>query len=662
MEKELILHEHKGCGCCCSGGHDGHEGHGHSHEHTHEHARGHEHSHESVKWKSLAVAGVLALSSEIMELTGGDIRLIAGLSAAAILLSGFATYISGWKSLIRLNLNINALMAIAVTGAVIIGHWPEAAMVMVLFTLAEAIEDKASDKARDAVKKLMSLAPERATVQMPDGSWQEIDVKDAAPGSRVRVRPGERIALDGEIILGSSTVNQAPVTGESMPVEKNEGDMVFAGTINESGSFEFVSTAAASDSTLARIIRAVESAQGSRAPTQRFIDKFARIYTPAVFIIALLTAVLPPLIDGAAWLEWVYKGLIILVIACPCALVISTPVSIVSGLAAAARRGILVKGGLYLEQGRRLTALALDKTGTLTHGTPVQTNSVITGNMEKDDAVSIAASLAARSDHPVSGAVFTAAQAMNVPVLEVSEFSAVPGRGTQGKINGQLWYLGNHRLIEELGRCSKETEARLDDFEAEGKSVVMLISDRGAEAMFAVADTVKESSIEAIAELKKLGVKTVVLTGDNERTAKAAAAEVGADEVFGSLLPEDKMREIERLEKTDTVGMAGDGINDAPALAKADIGFAMGAAGTDTAIETADVALMDDDLRKIPAFIRLSKSTHAVLIQNISAALGVKAAFLILTFFSLTNMWMAVFADIGITLLVIANSLRLLKK
>lgn len=662
MEKKLTLYEHKSCGCCCSGG-DTHEKNGHDgHMHAHEHEHGHEHSHEPVRWKGLALAGVLALASEILELAGGDIRIIAGLSVAAILFSGLSTYTGGWKSLIRLDLNINALMAIAVTGAVIIGHWPEAAMVMVLFTLAEAIEDKASDRARDAVKKLMSLAPERATVQMPDGSWQETGVKDILPGSRVRVRPGERIALDGEIVSGSSAVNQAPVTGESMPVEKTEGDKVFAGTINESGSFEYISTAAASDSTLARIIRAVESAQGSRAPTQRFIDKFARIYTPAVFIIALLTALVPPMIYDAAWLGWIYKGLIILVIACPCALVISTPVSIVSGLAAAARRGILVKGGLYLEQGRKLTALALDKTGTLTHGAPVQTNFVITGNMEKEEAVSIAASLAARSDHPVSKAVFTAAQEMNTPVFEVSEFSAVPGRGTQGIINGQLWYLGNHRLIEELGRCSKETEARLNDFEAEGKSVVMLISDKGAEILFAVADTVKKTSIEAIAELKKLGVKTVVLTGDNERTAKAAAAEVGADEVFGSLLPEDKMREIERLEKTDKVGMAGDGINDAPALAKADIGFAMGAAGTDTAIETADVALMDDDLRKIPAFIRLSKSTHAVLIQNISAAIGIKALFLILTFFSLTNMWMAVFADIGITLLVVANSLRLLKK
>lgn len=660
MEKELILSEHQGCGCSCGCGHKRKHENEHGHEHAHTH--GHDHSHEPVKWKSLAFAGVFALTAEILELTSADIRIIAGLSAAAILLSGLATYISGWKSLLRLDLNINALMAIAVTGAVIIGHWPEAAMVMVLFTLAEAIEDKASDKARHAVKNLLSLAPETATVQMSGGSWREINVKEAAPGSRVRVRPGERIALDGKIVSGSSAVNQAPVTGESMPVEKTKGDPVFAGTINESGSFEYISTAAASDSTLARIIRAVESAQGSRAPTQRFIDKFARIYTPAVFITALLTALVPPLTNGSAWPEWIYKGLIILVIACPCALVISTPVSIVSGLAAAARRGILVKGGLYLEQGRKLTLLALDKTGTLTRGMPVLTDFIITGAMDRTEAAGIAAGLAARSDHPVSKAVLTAARTENIPAAEVSDFSAVPGRGIQGKINGRTWYLGNHRLIEELGRCSKEAETRLNDFESQGKTAVMLISENGAEAVFAVADTVKKTSAEAVAELKKLGLKTVVLTGDNERTAAAAAAEVGADEVFAGLLPEDKMREIERMSQTRTVGMAGDGINDAPALAKADISFAMGAAGTDTAIETADVALMDDDLRKIPAFIRLSKSTHAVLVQNITAAIGVKTAFLILTFFSMTNMWMAVFADIGITLLVIANSLRLLKK
>jgi len=617
----------------------------------------------STNWWWLAVSGVSATLAEVAYwLNGGNHWGVVVLALVAIFTGGLSTYKKGWIALRNRNLNMNALMSIAVTGAMVIGHWPEAAMVMVLFALAEVIEAKSLDRARNAIRGLMDLAPEQATVQQSDGSWAEVGAKTVAIGSRVRVKPGERIALDGEVLQGRSTVNQAPITGESLPVEKAEGDPVFAGTINESGSFEYRVTAAANNSTLARIIHAVEAAQGSRAPTQRFVDQFARLYTPIVFAVALAVAVLPPLVLGAPWLAWIYKALVLLVIACPCALVISTPVSIVSGLAAAARHGILIKGGVYLEAGRQLKWLALDKTGTITHGKPAQTDFEAWGDAEPAESQRLAASLAARSDHPVSKAVALAAQGHGLAARDVEDFAALPGRGVSGRIGGSLYHLGNHRMVEELQACSPDLEARLSGLEAEGKTVVMLVGANGVQALFAVADTVKDSSRHAIAELHALGVKTVMLTGDNPHTARAIAGEVRIDRAHGNLLPEDKQREVERLSSEGKVGMVGDGINDAPALARADIGFAMGAAGTDTAIETADVALMDDDLRKIPTFVRLSQSTANVLKQNIALALGIKAVFFVLTFSGHATMWMAVFADMGASLLVVGNGLRLLRK
>ena len=616
-----------------------------------------------TSWWPLAISASAAIAAETSYwLNNGNHWSVMALALVAILTGGLPTYKKGWIALKNRNLNMNALMSIAVTGAMIIGHWPEAAMVMVLFALAEVIEAKSLDRARNAIRGLMDLAPERATVQQPDGSWIDVDAKGVAIGSRVRVKPGERLALDGEVLDGRSTVNQAPITGESLPVEKAPGDPVFAGTINESGSFEFRVTAAASNSTLARIIHAVEAAQGSRAPTQRFVDQFARWYTPAVFVVALAVAIVPPLVVGGPWLEWVYKALVLLVIACPCALVISTPVSIVSGLAAAARRGILIKGGVYLEEGRKLQWLALDKTGTITHGKPAQTDFVAWNDTGPAEACALAASLAARSDHPVSKAVALAAEADGVTVREVNDFAALPGRGVRGRVGGASYHLGNYRLVEELGVTSPDLERRLSTLEAEGKTVVMLVAEGGVQALFAVADTVKESSRHAIAELHALGVKTLMLTGDNPHTAQAIAAQVGIDRAQGNLLPEEKLREIEQLARSGKVGMVGDGINDAPALARADIGFAMGAAGTDTAIETAAVALMDDDLRKVPAFVRLSRATASVLMQNIVLALGIKAVFLVLTFTGQATMWMAVFADMGASLLVVFNGLRLLRQ
>ncbi len=617
-----------------------------------------------TKWWPLAVSGVTAILAEgVYWIQIGNDWAVIGLSIAAILLGGLPTYKKGWIALKNGNLNMNALMSIAVTGAMFIGHWPEAAMVMFLFAVAELIEAKSLDRARNAIRGLMDLAPDTATVRQQDGSWVDASANTVPLGAIVRLRPGQRIALDGVVTSGHSSVNQAPITGESLPIEKAEGDLVFAGTINETGSFEYRVTAEASNSTLARIIHTVESAQGSRAPTQRFVDQFAKIYTPTVFVIALLAACIPPLAFGYPWFDSVYKALVLLVIACPCALVISTPVTIVSALAAAARKGILIKGGVYLEEGRKLAVIAMDKTGTITHGKPAQTDFIDLSGDGSGVRI-LAASLAARSDHPVSLAIARAATEAGLTLREVTEFSAIPGRGVRANIDGHTYQLGNHRLIEELKLCSLELEAKLNILERQGKTVVLLANQTGVIAICAVADTVRETSRQAIAELHTLGIKTLMLTGDNIHTAQAIAREVGIDEAKGNLLPEDKLKIIEGLIKGangNKVGMVGDGINDAPALARSDIGFAMGAAGTDTAIETADVALMDDDLRKIPAFVRLSRATANVLIQNIVLALGIKAVFLILTFTGQATMWMAVFADMGASLLVVFNGLRLLR-
>jgi Cd2+/Zn2+-exporting ATPase len=613
-------------------------------------------------WWSLIIAGLLALGSEAAEWAGfGAPYLPAVLAIAAVALGGLGTYRKGWVAIRNLTLNINALMSIAVTGAMLIGQWPEAAMVVVLFALAERIEAASLDRARNAIRGLMAMTPEEATVKQANGEWLTLDARKVEIGSTVRLKPGERVPLDGVVSAGNSAVDQSPITGESVPVDKAKGDPLFAGTVNQSGALEYVVSAKADASTLARIIHAVEAAQGTRAPTQRFVDQFARIYTPVIFLAALAAAIVPPLFFGGEWLAWIYKALVLLVIACPCALVISTPVTIVSGLSAAARRGMLIKGGVYLEQGRSLKWLALDKTGTITVGKPALTDFQLVSGAEQE-ALTMAFSLASRSDHPVSKAVAESPQAGTVTVQAVDAFEALLGRGVKGRIGGQLYYLGNHRLIEELKLCGSVLEARLNVLELQGKTTVLVASEHAVLALFGVADTVKESSREAVAQLHALGIKTLMLSGDNQHTASAIAKQVNIDDAKGNQLPEDKVTAIAAMiGKEGLVGMVGDGINDAPALARADIGFAMGAAGTDTAIETADVAIMDDDLRKIPEFVRLSKATAAVLKQNIALALGVKAIFLGLTVVGMGTMWMAVFADMGTSLIVVINGLRLLR-
>ena len=616
----------------------------------------------------LGMALFLALFAELVGYFAPDTLAwkAAGLAvaAAAIWLAGFDVYKKGLTALLRGRLNINALMTVAVTGAFAIGQWPEAAMVMALYAIAEAIEARAVDRARNAIKGLLAMAPEEAAVRQADGSWATVPVASVALEAVLRVRPGERVPMDGVLTAGSTSINQAPVTGESIPVDKAVGDPVFAGTINDTGSFEFRVSALASNSTLARIIHAVEEAQGTRAPTQGFVDRFAAVYTPAVFVIALAVAMLGPWLLDWTWMQGVYKALVLLVIACPCALVISTPVTIVSGLAAAARRGILIKGGVYLEGARKLKAIALDKTGTVTEGKPKLVawqvlDTAATAGINAATAEHMAAVLAGQSDHPVSRAIAAGLQPNS---MQAQSFKAIAGRGVQAEIGGKTWVLGNHRLIEERGQCSPALEAVLRTHEEAGRTVSLLACDTGPVALFAVADTIKASSREAVAELKALGITPVMLTGDNQATATAIAHEAGIAEARGNLLPQDKLDAIKALQaQHGMTAMTGDGINDAPALAQSDIGVAMGAAGTDTAMEAADVVVMNDDLRRIAETVRLSRATHAILWQNIALALGIKAVFLVLAVFGNASMWMAVFADMGASLLVVVNGLRLLK-
>jgi len=619
----------------------------------------------SGTWWLLGISGAAAVASEIISWTTGreNSPLVMALATASILAGGLPTLKRGWTALKNLSLNISFLMSVAAIGAIAIGQWPEAAVVIWLFAIAERIESLSLDRARNAIRGLMAITPETATVRDESGRWREVEAAGVRPGETVRVRPGERVPLDGVVTAGHSSVNQAPITGESLPVEKVAGDTVFAGTINENGVLEFEVTGDYEHTTLSRIIHAVQEAQAQRAPTQRLVDAFARRYTPAVVAIALLVAVIPPLFIGSAWDEWIYKALVILVISCPCALVISIPVTVVSGLAAAAHHGILVKGGLYLEGGRKLRFVALDKTGTMTRGKPVVTDVIQLDHTDVGDILRIAAGIEEHAGHPIARSIVERwkTEARNEPAPAVIGFTNMPGRGVSGEIDGKRYYLGNQRLVKELEIDDPALEEALNRLEQEGKTAVALASDAGPLAVIGVADILRDSGKRAIASLHDLGIKTLMLSGDNHATVKAIGDGAGIDDARGNLLPDDKLNAITELQRLGSVGMAGDGINDAPALARADIGFAMGAAGSDTALETADVALMDDDLHKIPDFIRLSRGTWRIIVQNVVFALAAKVIFFGLALAGEATLWMAVFADMGVSLLVVFNSLRLLR-
>ncbi|HJV76481.1 MAG TPA: heavy metal translocating P-type ATPase [Noviherbaspirillum sp.] len=610
----------------------------------------------------LGISGVTAAAAEALAwTTNSEVSpLVIVLAIISIATGGMPTLRKGWIALKTFTLNINFLMSLAAIGAIAIGQWPEASMVIFLFAVAELIESLSLNRARNAVHDLIQLAPDTAAMRGSDGKWVVVPTSSVPVGAQLRVKPGERIALDGVVVFGESSVNQAPITGESMPVDKRAGDTVYAGTINGQGVLDFKVSANSGESTLSHIVRVIEETQGNQAPTQRFVDKFARYYTPAVVATAVLVAVIPPLVFATPFAPWLYKALVMLVIACPCALVISTPVTVVSGLTAAARRGILIKGGEFLEAGYQLKAIAVDKTGTLTLGQPAVTAFKPLGGHSQQEVMLVAASLNHHSDHPLARAIVKAGPPES-ELKTVERFESLPGRGVKAQIGGVTYYLGNHRLLEELGRCSPQVETILDELEGQAQTAIILFSDQDVLGVIGIADILRPGVTEVIRDLGSLGVATVMLTGDNVKTADRISEQVGITEFKGELLPEDKLAEVKRMQvKYGHVGMVGDGVNDAPALAQAQIGFAMGAAGSDTAIETADVALMDDDLRKLPAFIRLSRETRRILIQNISAALGIKAVFFVLALAGLATLWMAVFADMGASLLVVFNGLRLL--
>ncbi|HXD75778.1 MAG TPA: heavy metal translocating P-type ATPase, partial [Vicinamibacterales bacterium] len=491
------------------------------------------------------------------------------------------------------HLDINVLMLVAVAGALALDQWAEAATVIFLFALAQALEVRTLERARNAVRALLDLAPTDAIVRDPGGD-RRVEVDSVAPGMVLVVKPGEKIPLDGLVVAGESVVNQAPVTGESLPIDKMPGDSVFAGTINGRGALDVRVTHRRRDSTLARIIHLVEQAQAQRAPAQTFVERFARIYTPAVLVLAALVAVVPPLVSGGAWHTWIYRSLVLLVVSCPCALVISTPVSVVAALAGAARKGVLIKGGVHLERAGRVRCIAFDKTGTLTRGAPMVVSVTPLGARTAGDVVSLAAAVEHRSHHPIARAIIDYAERENIAVAPGLDVRALDGRGAQGHVSGAQVVLGNHRLFEERQLCTTEIHDRLDGVSAHGRTPVLVASGGEAVGIIELADGPREGAADALQMLRRQGISHIVmLTGDSHSTAEKIGAELGVDEVKAELLPDDKVTAIEDLRRRfGSVAMVGDGINDAPALARADVGIAMGAAGSDAALETADVALM----------------------------------------------------------------------
>jgi Cd2+/Zn2+-exporting ATPase len=564
--------------------------------------------------------------------------------------------------------DMNLLMIIAIAGAAAIGEWSEGAVVAFLFALAELLESFSVSRAREALSSLLKLSPPIALFKEGE-SFREVPVEQVKPDDVIVIKSGSRIPLDGEVIAGKSAVDQAPITGESVPVEKKKGDTVFAGTINGEGSLDVRVTKLSSDTTLAKIIHLVEEAQSQKAPSQRFVDVFARYYTPSVMALALFILLVPPLAFQGAWFTWIYRALVLLVIACPCALVISTPVSIVSGLTAMARRGVLIKGGAFLEAIGKLRALALDKTGTITEGKPRVTKVHALQGASENEIVRIAAAIDSHSEHPLAQAVVEYAQEQDLDFARSENYKAQSGRGASARIDDHDYFIGNHRFTHELAVCSEEIERLLAEIESEAQSVVVVghMPHPGCKGevlgVLAVGDAVRPNAKDAIAALHNAGVrKVVMLSGDNQRTVDAVAKQAGIDEAHGDLLPDQKVDRVKELMKRERyVGMVGDGVNDAPAMAIATVGIAMGAAGTDTAIETADLALMKDDLAKIAETVVLGRRTVRVIQANIIFALAVKAVFLILAVTGYTSLWLAIAADTGATLLVIANALRLLR-
>ncbi len=584
--------------------------------------------------------------------------------AAAILVGGYKLFIKGFKNVSRLKFDMNTLMTIAIIGAALIGEWGEGATVVILFAISEVLERYSMDKARQSIESLMDIAPKEAFIRRGHHELM-ISVDDIQVGDIMIVKPGQKLAMDGMVVKGTSTLNQAAITGESVPVTKTIDDEVFAGTLNEEGLLEVSVTKLVEDTTLSKIIHLVEEAQAERAPSQAFVDKFAKYYTPAIVALAFLIAIVPPLFGGD-WSVWIYQGLSVLVVGCPCALVVSTPVSVVTAIGNAAKHGVLIKGGIHLEEAGHLKVIAFDKTGTLTKGVPAVTD-IITFSGNENELLMLTAALEKGSQHPLASAITKKAEAGGLHYNEVSveDFQSITGKGIKATIQNEMYYVGSPNLFEEIlpNHIDQTISVQISKLQTQGKTVMILGTAYEILGLIAVADQVRTTSKEVIGKLHQLGIeKTVMLTGDNQRTAEAIGQEVGVTDIRADLLPEDKLNFIKELrEQYSSVAMVGDGVNDAPALAASTVGVAMGGAGTDTALETADIALMSDDLSKLPFTIKLSRRALRTIKQNITFSLVVKAIALLLVIPGWLTLWIAIFADMGATLIVTLNSLRLLK-
>lgn len=605
------------------------------------------------------LSGTFLLVATLLDWRGGSDEELLPLYVVSIFIGGYYVAKSGLYGLRSYTLDSNFLMTIAAIGAAAIGEWSESATVVFLFSLGNSLQSYTMDKTRESLRTMMKLAPSEALVKR-NNLEQQLPVSEIVVGDIVLIKPGECIPMDGLVLSGISSVNQATITGESMPVEKKPGDIIYAGTLNEQGGLEITVTKLAEDSTLAKIIHMVEEAQGAKAPMQQFVDKFAKYYTPAVILGTIMLLIVPWLFFNQPFETWFYRALVLLVISCPCALVISTPVSIVSAIGNASRQGILIKGGVYLEQMSNIKAIAFDKTGTLTNGLPVVTDILPLYDMENHEVIQLAASIEKWSEHPIGKAIL--AKASHMDLKPVSNFKAITSKGAQGDIDGQTFYVGNPRLFTELDQQNIPMK-EITSLEQEGKTVILIGTQDTLYGMIAVADTLRESSQTTIASLRTLGIENLsMLTGDNTYAAQTIGTQLQLDGVYSKLLPQDKVTTIQKLaDQYGMVAMIGDGVNDAPALATANIGIAMGSAGSDTALETADITLMNDDLTKVVSLISLSKKTLKIIKQNIIFAIVVKLLFVIATFAGVANLWMAVFADTGAALIVIANGMRLMK-
>ena len=640
--------------------------------HDHVHDRGHS-SHgllaETGTRLTLA-SGVLLLAGIAATLLSAPDMVHTLLYLAAILVGGGPIVREAWEALIEhRRLSIDALVVVAVIGAAILGQWWEAAAVVFLFSFSEMLEEFTLDRAHNAINALMELSPEEARIKV-DGRESTVSVDSVAVGATVVVRPGERVPVDGEVVVGETTIDQSAITGESAPVAKTSGDSVFAGTINQQGYVEITATRPASDNAIARIVRLVEAAQIEKAPTAQFIDRFAAYYTPGIVVLATLVAIVPWLAFEQPLEEWVYRGLVLLLVGCPCALVISTPISIVAAIARSARSGVLMKSGAVLELIGQAKVLAFDKTGTLTRGQPEVTDVIPVADYSEEDVIQMADRLEHRSEHQLAAAILRRAGhteagegSGHVHTEEIQEFKAIAGRGVRARVDGTVYVCGSPDYLSSIGYDVVPFQETIAALQGDGKTALLVAHDKQVAGVIATMDTLRPEAEPTLRAINDMGIShMVMLTGDGQPTATAIARQLPVHDVSAELLPWQKLVAIQDLVKAHgNVLMVGDGVNDAPALASATAGIALGGAGTDVALETADVVLMGDDLSKIPTALQLSRRTMTVIKQNIALSLGIKLLVLVLTLFGLTYLWMAILADVGATILVAGNGLRLLR-